>query len=325
MIRTHSSVTLAIVFWSSCFVAIRTGLTGFSPEPVAFFRVSVAATCMLLFGIATGIRLPRLRDVPVLFLHGVVGFMAFNIAIFHGAELISIGSTSFIVSTVPVIATLLAVIFLKERITRRGAFGLVISMGGVALISFGEGGGLTLNIGAFYVLLAAFADSLYNILQKPMLRRYTPVEYATYTLTAGAISLSPYMPELLDQFGEAPATAIGGVMYLGVFGTAVPYALWTYSISRSNVSRIVVFQYAVPILGTFIGYVVLGETSPAMALWGGAVALLGAVVSSLPPRSLRRVWPRRGGTPLVIPNGPAGPERAVAPCPVPPGGDHPAR
>jgi drug/metabolite transporter (DMT)-like permease len=294
MIRTHFSLALAILFWSSCFVAIRTGLTGFTPEPVSFFRMSIAAASMILFGIAKGIRLPRLRDVPILFFHGVVGITVFNVAIFHGAKLISIGSTSFIVSTVPVIATVLAVLFLKERITWLNALGLAVSMGGVCLISFGEGGGLTLNIGAFFVLIAAFSDSLYNVLQKPMLKRYTSVEYATYTLTAGALSLSPYMPELLDQFGEAPAAAVGGVLYLGTFGTAVPYALWSYSISRCGVCHIVVFQYAIPILGTIIGYVVLGETSPEMALWGGALALLGAVISWLPPR-FRPKFHMRGG------------------------------
>jgi len=323
--RTFFSVTLAIGFWSSCFVAIRTGLTGFDPEPVAFFRLCIAAVCMILFGIMKGIRLPRMRDVPLLFLHGIIGFALFNVAIFHGAKLISIGSTSFIVSTVPVIATVLAVVFLKEKITARAVIGLAISLSGVAIISFGEGDGLTLNIGALFVLGAAMSDSFYNVLQKTMLRRYTSVEYTTYTLAAGAISLSGYLPELLAQLPVAPPSAIGGILYLGIFGTAVPYAFWSYSISRNNVSRIVVSHYAVPILATLIGYLVLGETSPGIALWGGAIALVGAMVSSLPSRCFSRKNAQAiPASPGVSTRG-FGEGREVAPCAIGHHGDETIR
>lgn len=117
-----------------------------------------------------------------------------------------------------------------------------------------------------------------------MLKRYTPVEYITYTFVAGAISLCVYMPDLIVQLGVASSGALAGAIYLGLLGTATPYALWSYGISKSNISRIVVFQYAIPILATAIGYTVLGEISPNMAFWGGMIALLGAIVSNLPSR-----------------------------------------
>lgn len=312
--RTPFSVGFAITLWSSCFVAFRISLTSFDPEPLALLRVTIAATCMVIFGIIKKIRLPQLRDIPTFFFHGLIGIVAFNLAILHGAERISVGSTSFIVSTVPVIATILAVVFLKERITRRNIFGIIISMIGVGIISFGEGDGLTLNVGALFVLMASCFDSVYNIFQKQMLKRYTSVEYVTYTFIAGALSLCVYMPDLIIQLGDASPSALMSTFYLGFLGTAAPYALWCYSISKSNISRIVVFQYAIPILATAIGYVVLGETSPSMALWGGVVALFGAMVSSLPSRFIPKHFAHQLLPFLDVSEGGYMKEKCVTPC-----------
>ncbi len=291
--RTFLAVGISIFLWSSCFVGIRAALQDFNPEYLALFRFLLASMAMLLYAPKAKVRLPRMKDVPALFLHGFLGFTLFSLAINYGETLISAGSTSFIIATVPVFATLLAMVMLKESVSPRTIVGLCISMAGVGIISFGESEGVSLNVGALIVLLAAFSDSVYLVLQKPFFKRYTSFEYATYTMVAGTILLCVYLPGLPRQVSAASWHSIGAVVHLGIFGTAIPYALWTYGVSKVDVSKVVVTQYAIPMIALLVGYIWLGEVPPMLAIFGGGVALTGAFISSISFRSLKKIRLRR--------------------------------
>lgn len=286
----YIAVGLAMVLWSSCFVGIRAALQDFTPEHLAVFRFLLASAAMLLYAPCAKVRMPHLKDIPALFLHGFLGYTAFSLAINHGESLISAGSTSFIIATVPIFATILAVITLKEKVSFRTYVGLFISMVGIGIISFGEGGGVSLNIGALFVLLAAISDSIYIVLQKPFFKKYTAYEYTTYTMVTGTILLCVYLPGLPDQITAASWHSIGATIHLGIFGTAIPYALWTYGVSKADVSKIVMSQYTIPVMALLVGYVWLGEIPPILAIFGGGIALAGAVFSSISFRTLKRFW-----------------------------------
>lgn len=286
----YLAVGLAMILWSSCFVGIRAALHDFTPEHLAVLRFLFASAAMLLYAPWAKVRLPCLKDIPALFLHGFLGYTAFSLAINHGESLISAGSTSFIIATVPIFATILAVIILKEKVSPRIYAGLFISMTGIGIISFGEGEGMALNIGALFVLIAAISDSIYLVLQKPFLKKYTAYEYTTYTMTTGTVLLCIYLPGLPEQVSAASWHSIGATIHLGIFGTAIPYALWTYGVSKSDISKIVMSQYTIPVMALVVGYLWLGEIPPLLAIFGGGIALAGAVLSSISFRALRRFW-----------------------------------
>ena len=297
----YIAVGLAMILWSSCFVGIRAALQDFTPEHLAVFRFLFASAAMLLYAPWAKVRLPHLKDIPSLFLHGFLGHTAFSLAINHGESLISAGSTSFIIATVPVFATVLAVFALKEKVSPRTYAGLFISMVGIGIISFGEGGGINLNIGAFFVLLAAISDSIYIILQKPFFKRYTAYEYTTYTMVTGTILLCVYLPGLPEEVATASWHSIGATIHLGIFGTAIPYALWTYGVSKADVSKIVMSQYTIPVMALVVGYLWLGEVPPLLAIFGGGIALAGAVLSSISFRALKKFRSPRPSKPRTAP------------------------
>lgn len=300
MNRVYLAVGLSMFLWSSCFVGIRAALQDFDPGHLALFRFLLASVAMLLFAPKAKVRLPHVKDIPALFLHGFLGFTVFSLGVNHGETLISAGSTSFIVATVPVFATLLAVVMLKEKVSSRTYVGLCVSMIGIGIISFGEGDGMSLNIGALFVLLAAFSDSVYLALQKPFFKRYTSYEYTTYTMVTGTILLCFYLPGLPEQVAAASWHSIGAVVHLGVFGTAIPYALWTYGVSKADLSKIVVTQYAIPMMALFVGYIWLREIPPLLAIFGGVIALAGAVISSISFRGLKRIRLSRRSAPQPV-------------------------
>ena len=282
--RVPVAIVVCMVLWASAFVGIRAGLAGYAPGHYALLRFLVASATLGVIAVLKRMRPPRPRDVPALLLHGFLGFTVYHACLNYGEQTVSAAAACFLIIAIPIFTTLLAVLFLKETLTRRAVFGVLVSVVGIALISFGEGDSLDLNVGALYVLVAAFAESVFIVLQKPFLRRYSPLEYVTWTVLAGTFFLLAFSPGFFAAVAAAPLPATLAGIYLGIFPAAVAYVAWAYALARVEASKIVVTQYALPGLTLLIGWAWLGELPTMVSLAGGLVALFGVVIITLPAR-----------------------------------------
>ena len=273
--RTLAAVGTTLVLWASAFAGIRAGLEGYEPGHLAVLRLVVASLVLLTYALVTRMRLPAVRDLPMLCLVGLLGFTVYNVALNAGEVTVSAGAASLLVNTVPIFTAVWATGFLGERLAPLGWLGIGVSFGGAALIAFGEAGGLRLDSGAALVLVAAVAMSLQFTLQKPLLARYGPIELTSYAVWAGTLLTLFFSPGLVGSIVEAPVGATLAVFYLGVFPSAVAYVSWAYALSKIPASKTASFLYLVPVLALFIGWAWLGEVPTAVTLVGGAIALSG--------------------------------------------------
>ena len=95
----------------------------------------------------------------------------------------------------------------------------------------------------------------------------------------------PWSGRLLGEFGTAPVGSIAGMVYLGVVPTALAFSTWAYALARTDAGKLGVTTYLVPPLVIGLGWLLLGEVPPPLAVVGGAVCLAGVALS----RSRRRV------------------------------------
>ncbi|HTP58198.1 MAG TPA: DMT family transporter, partial [Spirochaetia bacterium] len=161
-----AAISICLVLWASAFAGIRLGLRGFGPGQLALLRFVIASFSLLVYALVTRLPLPALRDVPMLFLLGFLGFTVYHVGLNAGEVAVPAGAASFIIASVPVFSTLLAVIFLRERLTALGWTGVLVSFLGVAVISVGTGSGLRFEPAALFIILAAVGESFYFVLQK---------------------------------------------------------------------------------------------------------------------------------------------------------------
>ena len=61
--------------------------------------------------------------------------------------------------------------------------------------------------------------------------------------------------------------------------TAIGFTTWAYALRRTTAGRMGATLYLVPPVAVVMGWVVLGEAPPALALAGGALCLAGVVVA----------------------------------------------
>ena len=76
--------------------------------------------------------------------------------------------------------------------------------------------------GALLILLSAFTTSLYNVLQKPYLRRYrASIRHLRPLLST--LPMLAFLPGLATAIATAPLSATLAIVYLGLFPLALGY------------------------------------------------------------------------------------------------------
>jgi drug/metabolite transporter (DMT)-like permease len=273
-----ATAVFAVVLWGSAPVAIRVALAGYGPGQLALLRFGMASVLLALYGVFAGLRRPALADVPALVLAGVVGITIYNAVLNYGLRTVPAATASFLVASTPIWTSLLAVVFLKERLNRIGWAGILVSFLGIALISRERGHGLHFSPGAILIGLNAIAYAVYIILQKRLLRRFNALEFTTYSFWAGSLLLLPFGGGSLTALRTAAPNATWALVFLGIFPAAVANVAWAQAMASVPASRISSFFYLMPVATVVIAWFWLAEIPTALEWVGGALALTGVLM-----------------------------------------------
>jgi len=277
-----ASVWLALggvlLFWPSAFAGIRVGLRGYTPEHLVLGRFVIASVALAVFAVATRMPLPDRRDLPALVVLGLTGFTLYQVLLARGEVTVNSGTASFLIATAPIFTAVFAVAFYGERLSPWGWVSVAIGFSGGVLIAFGSGRRIQLSAGSTMLLGASVATAAFNVLQKPLLEKYTALQVITLAMWISTASMTIFAPGLVSAVRSAPFEATLAVIYLGIFPAALGYVLWAFVLSRLPASVCGGYLYLVAPIASVVGWAVLGEIPSAIAFAGGGISLLGVVL-----------------------------------------------
>ena len=269
--KTLTALGVTLLSWSSAFAGIGAGLRAYAPGHLVLLRFLVAAGALLLYAVPARTPLPRRRDLPALFLLALLGFTVYHIALVYGQVTVDAGTTALLIATSPAITALVARIILRERLKPLGWAGIAISFVGAALIAFGKSDGMRFAPGALLILLSAFTTSLYNVLQKPYLRRYrasiSPPTPSAWCPPDAGLPAGPG-----DGHRHGPASATLAIVTWASFHWRL--ATWAGAMrSRAPAAIVSSFLYLSTPLALVIAWIWLGQVPPpSRQPGGGAIA-----------------------------------------------------
>lgn len=279
--RVLFSHCITIVLWGSAFPGIRVGLEAYTPEHLTLLRLLIASFALVILAVIRRMRLPELKDIPVIFILGGLGFTVYHITLNYGEKSVSAGPASLIVSVTPIITAVLALIFFRENLKLWGWIGGAVSFIGVALISISTGDELGFNTGILLILIAAISESLFFVFQKPFLKKYGSLPFTVYTIWAGTVLMLIFLPGLGSEIVKAPIEVTLSAVYLGLFPTVLPYIALAYITSHAGASEATSSLYLTPVFACFISWIWLGEVPTMLSILGGVITIFGVVLAHI--------------------------------------------
>lgn len=257
-------IIIAGLFWGSMGIFVRhlNGL-GFTSVQVACLRLVTAG---ILFAVILLIKDPKgfkikVKDIPLFLALGLVSILFFTCCYFTAIRLMTMSTAAILLYTSSIWVMILAVIFLKEKLTARKVIALILAFAGCVLVS-GFGGKVTLP-GILVGLGSGLGYGLYSIFGSFALRKYSPFTVTCYTfLIAGLGSIAVSDPaDLFSKIASADnRLALAGFVLLTAVVTAViPFLFYTLGLNRTTAGRAAVLATVEPAAATLFGVFVMNE------------------------------------------------------------------
>jgi drug/metabolite transporter (DMT)-like permease len=285
--RTILAVVVTLFAWASAFVAIRGVGEDLSPGALALGRLLVGSAVLGLLMVGRGWVPPTRREWALLVACGVGWFGVYNVALNAAEQHLDAGTTAMLVNIGPILIAVFAGLLLGEGFPRWLVAGIAVAFAGVVLIGVATRSAETELVGVVLCVVAAITYAIGVVAQKPVLRRLPALQVTFTACLIGMLCCLPWAGALADELGRAPAASIAGMVYLGVVPTALAFSTWAYALTRMDAGKLGVTTYVVPPLVIVLGWLLLDEVPPALAVVGGAVCLAGVALSR------RRTRPRR--------------------------------
>jgi drug/metabolite transporter (DMT)-like permease len=276
---TLLAVSVTVLAWASAFVGIRGVGHELSPGALALGRLLVGTAVLALLMVGRGWTAPTRREWALLLLCGIGWFGIYNLALNAAEQHLDAGTTSMLVNIGPILIAVFAGLVLGEGFPRWLVAGTAVAFAGVLLIGLATRGAETDLIGVVLCVVAALAYAVGVVAQKVVLRRLPPLQVTFTACAIGAVSCLPWTGVLVSDVAAASGGSIAGMVYLGVVPTAIAFSTWAYALKRMDAGRLGVTTYLVPPIVIAMGWLLLDEIPPALAVAGGAVCLAGVALS----------------------------------------------
>jgi drug/metabolite transporter (DMT)-like permease len=278
-----AAAAVTVLLWGSAFVAIRVALPALGAPALSLSRLLLASLALVALARVLRVGLPPRASLVRILACGAAGMTAYQVLLNTGEVDVPAGTASLLVGTAPLFASGLARLALGERMTRRATVGMAVGFSGAAVIALGRGHGLRLDAGALLVLGAAAAQAGFFVLQKPLLDRHSAAEVTCWSMVAGTLLALPLAGTLrawaVPVTHGPRAAALLAVTFLALAASALGFTTWAYAQARLSVAAAAGTLYAVPVVAFTVGWLVLGEAPSPVTLIGGAIALVGVVLS----------------------------------------------
>ncbi|WP_265943168.1 DMT family transporter [Dechloromonas sp. A34] len=266
-----------ILIWATTPLAIQWSTQGIGFAFAVLVRMLIGVVVAGLLVAVWRIGLPLHGRARRAYLVGGLGLFGAMALTYWGARYVHSGLISVLFGLSPLMAGVLAALWLGERaLTPRKIAGMVLGAFGLAVI-FIDGdslGGEHALAGLLALLFAVFIYSASLVWLKRIADDSPPLATTVGTL---AVSLPLFVVVWAFTDGHLPAVmplrSGAAIVYLGIFGSVIGFALYYYVIKHLAASKVALITLITPVLALLLGHVFNGEVI-GLRLWLGTGLIL---------------------------------------------------
>jgi drug/metabolite transporter (DMT)-like permease len=218
----------------------------------------------------------------------ITGIGAFNTMQYWALEHTEALNTLLLQSAGPLFVAVWSLILLRDRLTLAQAGGILLSLVGVLVILLRGDlttlGAIEFNKGDVIFTVALVIFGLYSVLslKRPHIHG---LSFVGFTFGCGAASLVPLL--ILELFSrplmQLDAPNLLSLFYVAVFPSTIAYLCFNRGVQLIGANRAAPFFHVVPVFGSIMAIVFLGERPQPFHFVGFALVLTGVFVASRKP------------------------------------------
>lgn len=296
MVRVYAALVLVQVLFGLWPVAAASVLAEVSPPALIGFRTLLATPIM--FALIPEARRPRRWDQLLqLALLGLLGISANQLLFVEGLRRAGPVNTVILVTIIPVLTLIMAVLLGRERLEGRRAAGVGLATLGVWVLVGAHR--LDLDgerlVGMLFILGNTSSYALYLVLAKRVVAEVGPLTTVAWVFLFGTLGALPFTlgPVAATSWAALSVATWVGLAFILVGPTFGTYFLNAYALGRADSSIVAVFIGLQPLVGAVGAWGVLGEVITLRAAAAATLIVAGVIVSAAPwKRASDRLGPK---------------------------------
>lgn len=276
------AVCAGYTIWGFSYLFTRVALTHTSPAILLSLRFTIATILMTIPIVMGKIKVSfKGKNIKALLGFGLIEPVNFYFET-YGILYTNVTIAGIVVSIVPVVSMLMAVVFLKEYPTKKQAMFCTVPIVGVILITIsGSRLGIVRPIGLLFLILTCIASATYRILNRKIAKQYTSFERTYMILLISSVAFT--IMALLQTHGDIhqyikPLSNIEFLtttLILSIFCSITANMLVNYSAGNISVVKLSTFGTLTTIWSSFAGVLFLKEPITLTSFIGSLLIILG--------------------------------------------------
>jgi drug/metabolite transporter (DMT)-like permease len=230
------------------------------------------------------------KDIPRFLLCALTGVVINQIFFIKGVSLTTSIHSALLSLATPIFITIIAAWLLREGLTVLKFTGLVLGIGGAAMLILLKDSTHTGNnilLGDVMVLINAVSYAFYLVLVRPLMKTYSGIQVLRWIFTFGSLVILPFgMQEFLATDWAALAfshwLALG---FIAVGATFLAYLLNVYGISIIGASATGAYIYTQPVFAALIAIFFAGERFSIVKLVAAILIFTGVYLANFKKQS----------------------------------------
>lgn len=280
-----TGICTSVIFGFS-FLFTSIGLKAVKPMDLIAYRFFVASLVMTILWAIGLVKLNyKGKSLKYIIILSICEPVIYFICETYGIKYTTSSLSGLMIALIPVVVTILATIFLKEKPSLYQSLFITLSIFGVIFIILFNGlkSGNSKLIGFIFLFGAVISAGFYSILSRKLSKEFTPFEITFTMMWLGAIffniidiieriisnNLQDYFKDILDYRVIIP------VIYLGIFSSVIAYISNNFTLSKLPASQATVFANLTTIVSIIAGVLINHDSFFWFHTVGGIMILVG--------------------------------------------------
>lgn len=298
-IQIAAALIWVYLVWGSTYLSNRIALESMPPFLISGIRFLIAGSLLQMISLATGTRLPSLRDWLAAAIPGVLMIAIGQGSMVFAGQTLPSGIVALLFAMLPIWTALMQWALpggaRPGRATLTGLF--LGSVGMVLLVSGGSGNpGMQWHMGALAtVVLGTLSWAVAALYIKRVPRQIPALQASAMQMLTGGACLIVFatLSGEWQDFSLDQVTSRSGwsVTYLVIIASVITYPLYNWLVKAATSTLVSTFAFVNPVVALYLGWLVFDEKMSSMTLLSSILILLGVVAitfSQVSARSLRR-------------------------------------